>query len=142
MPVMFVVMFLMSFYLGMKFISEPYGSWSSKVNSFFNISLLMIGIIAVLGLYATKNIDLGMVARTNADLNLWMAAICFVVSAGVGVLLLVFNSPDESISAYSYGLYGGMLAMLAFGIIGIGAFTWQVSRNMSRLIDLKVKSQQ
>jgi hypothetical protein len=141
-PLLFVVMFLASFQLGMDWITEPYASWSLKVGLFFFASLLMVGIVAVLGMYATRNIDLGMIARNDTDQFLWIAAISFFVVAGVGAALLVLNSPDAPISSFSYGLYGSMLIMLVLGILSMGTFAVHVSRNLSYLVDLKFKGHQ
>lgn len=134
-PIVLVVMFAMGFYLGMNMITEPYISWYPKVGLLFIASILMIVMISFVAMYATKNIDLGMVARTNTDQNLWMSAICFYASTGIGVVLLIFDSSDR----FAHGLYGGMLIMVVLGIITIGAFAVHVSRNLSRRIDLTLQ---
>ncbi|MDW5563466.1 MAG: hypothetical protein SA339_09590 [Methanomassiliicoccus sp.] len=133
---MFIIMFLLGFFTGYNgSISETYSSWFVKIELAFIASILMLGLLSGISLYASRNIDLGMVSRTNADQYLWMSSMCYAISAGIGFVLLLITNPDTGRDSMIYGLYGGMMVMILFGILTLGIFTWFASRNLSRLID-------
>ncbi len=127
MPVALVILSLVGFYYGGGWIYEPHSSWSMKLSMFLIASILMVGIITILGVHVLKTTGPAiMVSRQNLKL----AVVCFVISSVIGSFLLVFTTSDLPVDSFEYGLYGVMLVMLAFGVFSLGTYSLRILRDV------------